>query len=297
MRKRSMLPAIVLMAVTSGAAIALCFAILLRFQFDPLNFFAMLVVPLGALLFGIIAPLGAVAGAKIANLGPGPRLCAVMVGGALTAFTVYLVLLATLLDLADPDHPGVFASLIGREMETAVTFQRASRQVEILDALGGWGLALLGLKFAGVGVGALAVHASMKLLPYCAKCRVFTRTIDKGQLYFPSLEQWLEAINVLPEGEAPRADAMLSLPRRAPFSLSRGNGHVQVRMRRHACPKCHEQHMRERVFVQNGKVPLEQPGLSLAYSWMPPQSQAMVVRTVGDVGQKGGVAGAPAPPT
>ncbi|MEZ5681281.1 MAG: hypothetical protein R3E14_08285 [Erythrobacter sp.] len=291
MKNRSSIPVMALLCVSSAATLVMCFALIFRFGFDPTNFFAMLVIPIGAIIFGMIAPLGAVAGARIAELGPGARLHTLIVGGALLAYTVYLLVIALMIDGANPAHPGVVASLLEREMDTTITFQRRSRTLGESGVLGGWGLAMLTLKFAGIAVGAWTLSASTKLMPYCRKCSVFTRKIDKGMIVYRSGEDWLAAMRRLPEDKASRASALLAMPRQGRLSGSGKSGSVRVEVLRHSCPICREQHMRERVFVTSGSYPVEQKQLRLAYSWTnapkPPRPEPPQPVAAGGFGRKG----------
>jgi hypothetical protein len=192
---------------------------------------------------------------------------------AAIAFALYLLVVAALVDAADPTHPGLAATLVALETQGDFSLTRGSHEVGNLGQVGGWGYVLLALKFAGAVLGALSVHAGLRLLPYCHACRVFTRTREKGVLHFPSFEAWVAAMHDLPEQPWLRARHMLQLPRQRAFTIP-GRHYVLVRLRRHECPSCHEQHMRERVFVHNGRAPIEQKQLSSAYSWSPSDARA-----------------------
>ncbi len=273
MPHRSPIAVVALLGLTNLVTIALFVAGIAMFSFDGTNFFAMFILPIGAIMFGLIGALGAVPGARIAQYSPGSSLRTIMAASSAVAFAVYLLVVAVLINWADPAHPGVIASLLAHETAGDFRLTRGTHEIGNLGQVGAWGYLLLALKFAGAALGAVATHEGLRLLPYCRACQVFTRTRDKGTVHFLSFEAWAGAMNGLPEQPWLRARDLLQLPRQKAFSVP-GRYYVLVRLRRHECPTCREQHMRERVFVHNGRVPVEQKELSSAYSWSPSEARS-----------------------
>jgi hypothetical protein len=268
MSTRSCTPVLAMLALSHALTIAVFVATLIVFRFSAINLFAMLVLPLGAMCFGILGSLGAIPGARMAQFAPGGSLARLIATAAAISFAVYLLLIAALTNLGAAAHPGVLFTLLHNETEADYVLTRGMRQIGDAGRVGAWGYVLLALKFAGAISGALMTHSVLKLLPYCRKCAVFTRTRERGTVHFRSLEAWAGAMCEMPREPWQRAREVLALPRQKALSTA-GRYYVLVRLRRHECPECHEQHMRERVFVHTGSALSEKKQLSSQYSWMP----------------------------
>ncbi|WP_162789502.1 hypothetical protein [Altererythrobacter sp. ZODW24] len=256
--------------------ILLYLAVIFLFRFDPTNFFAMVLLPFGALIFGCLGSLGALPGAKIAQYPVDARLRNIMIGTSMTAFVVYLLIVAAVINWADSSHPGVITSLVQLQTQTEFAFSKGTHEIGNLGEVGAWGFLLLALKFAGVAGGSWAYYSSLRLIPYCSSCRVFNRTREKGTLYFHTFDAWVAEMKKVPTEPWRRAAHMLSLPRQKALSIP-GKNYVLVRLYRHECPRCHEQHMREQVQVHNGSQLVAPKELASAYSWLPSQAQSKKV--------------------
>lgn len=257
-----------LVLLSNALAVLLFVVVLCVFRFDLTNLFVLIALPFGACLFGMLATLGAVPGAKLSQVGPSESLRKIMIITSIGSLAVYFAVLASILNWADPAHPGLLAALVHHETQSEFLLTKGIHEIGNLGETGAWGYLLFTLKFLGAGAGAWTTYSLIALLPYCKTCRVFTRTRDKSTLHFRSLDIWAGEMAKVPEGPTARARYMLKLPRQKAFSVS-GHRYVLVRLRRHECPCCNEQHMRERVFVHDGSRPVEQKSLSIEYSWWP----------------------------
>lgn len=261
MPDRSPTPVILFLTLSNLTMVGFALA-LSQWGFDPTNLFALLVIPIGAIIFGLLGSLGAIPGMRLANYPAGPQLRIFMTAGAVLALALYVVLQGAMLSWSHPAHPGLLDAIAGRATAGGYVARRGSNILFQADHLGSWGYAFLALKFVGAAVGAWTHHAVLALMPYCRPCGVFTERRDKAELLFKKAEAWTSAMAAAPDAADERAAYLLALPRRGMWTAP-GNHFVIMRLLRSECPQCGKQHMREQVFTRGG----EAKQYRLRYSW------------------------------
>jgi hypothetical protein len=150
-----------LTVMSHAAAIALFLAINALLHFEVTNFFTLLIVPLGAVTFGLVGSIGAGFGLRWTGTSPEAPLLNYLIGAAIFSFMIYLLILAELTSRSSSGEVGLLQSLIGNIVNTELIYGRAGQQDGSLGLVGGWGFVLLGLKLAGTAGGAYVAYEGM----------------------------------------------------------------------------------------------------------------------------------------
>lgn len=280
MHNRSFAAPIIWLTGSQLVAIAIFVLFERIFHRDLMSQFFNLVIPVGAIAFGVIGSAGSVAGVRLANYPARKPLLKAMLLATVGGFFVYLLIaFATpLIYGIAPASSMSFAQYIDDMMaHSSIRLSRNSDPTEI----GRVGYALLAAKFAGALGGAYAVYYSLKRLAYCNKCLLFITNKGKRTLSYPDVESWQRMNYNLPDIGAGRAEMLMQLPKIGSPLISR-NGTVIMHLRRGECPSCHEQHMSESVIIHVKGQPRKISELSQIYRWGPvsasrvsdPQNQA-----------------------
>jgi hypothetical protein len=150
-----------LTVISHAVAIAVFLAIRALLHVEVTNFFTLLIVPLGAVTFGLVGSIGAGFGLRWTGSSPEAPLLNYLIGAAIISFLIYLLILAELTSQSRSGEAGVLQSVIGNIVSTELIYGRAGHQDGSLGLVGDWGFVFLALKLAGTAGGAYVAYEGM----------------------------------------------------------------------------------------------------------------------------------------
>lgn len=153
---------VVAMTLLSHAVIiALFLTVRALFHFEAIKYFTLFVVPIGAIMYGLLGSIGAGYALRWTQRAPTPPLLKLLTITAMVSFVVYLLIIAALTSEANGGHVGVLGSFFENITNTELVYGRAGRRDGSLGAVGSWGFLLFGLELAGVAAGAFVSYEGM----------------------------------------------------------------------------------------------------------------------------------------
>jgi hypothetical protein len=163
---------------TAGLALLLQYLLELKADFNAIGFYVYEIVPIGAVVLGVLAGSGYglaswLSGAKIAK-----RFYVAIIVLQITAYVIAQYILYAMYCLATNNEPGFFVFF------DAVTQGLAWRddQGNLGAALGLWGYGVRGLEVFGFVVGGLILPAALASMAYCDGCHVYMKSNYFGRL-------------------------------------------------------------------------------------------------------------------
>ncbi|AKJ27153.1 hypothetical protein [Caldimonas brevitalea] len=219
---------------------------------DIFTFFVWLVVPVGALMTGLVAASGYYFGALYFHKRPTLALLLQMVVIAgVTQWLIYWLGYAT----SVLDDGRKIADLVSFRDYLDVILTKAHYRVGHAQAdtgeVGTFGYWIAALQFAGFLVGGFFIYAFLRNKPVCAPCDKYLRRLAKRTKKFADAEAangYYERLFTLPV-EGPDFAALIRSDATLP-KATKGAVHIDTSLL--GCPQCKRQTIEEKVKAHNG---------------------------------------------
>lgn len=215
-----------------------------------------IVVPVGAILAGLIASTGYYAGARWFHHRPNSLFLVNVIVISLSTYVMLNWMQYTTLDV-----DGVPASEIlsfGEYLDTSIqatsiTSYRHGRQTGNTGTLGLWGYALAGLDVIGFAVGGFLVYAALDASAYCETCCRYLKR-DSHMVRYTSdataLDvQWGRLLALLAQGRSEEMVSQVIVFGQAKSAKMK----YKISLARLKCTSCTLEHLEGLVFVSEGK--------------------------------------------
>ena len=207
----------------------------------------LLVVPVGAVVVGMIAASGYYVGAKWRDRRPGPAVLAGMVSVAAgTWLLTYVLRYETLVVNGTPVCNlvgfGTFLDLAIRAETLTVRFQGMSGDT---GPVGGWGYFFAGLQVLGFAGGGAAVYGMLAAQLYCDRCSAYGRLQGERARFFAAPEAFTSHYEqVATEILGGRLGGAVARQGHDGSAASAKGDYLRSTLTLSACPRCRRSHLR-----------------------------------------------------
>lgn len=201
--------------------------------FSVLNYWINLIIPAGAILFGIVAGVGFMVAGRLFSIRP--TLADIIFVGVIAAFGPISSLYLFFKISVEPEIGGNFLQF----MEYIASHSSYSLSGNSASSVGsGIGLSLLIGKGLGAGIGAMIMGFLNLAAEYCENCQAYMKKIFSKQVFFPDIESLLKFYQALVLNPAATSAKLQDEAEK----ILKQKGHDFIfQAEIHSCPKCQEQ--------------------------------------------------------
>lgn len=170
-------------SITSGIALMLVY-LLNQVEFNPMGFYFLYLVPVGALLVGLLAGSGYAVGSRLTNVRVrGRMLQIIFLAGVVTFFAAhYITYREALAEAGVSAEQARFVDYLQWICENMVYDQYLIDQHNEAWELGPLGYGFKALECVGFAFGGLIPLLVLKAVPYCDVCQFYRRKVACGVL-------------------------------------------------------------------------------------------------------------------
>jgi hypothetical protein len=221
---------------------------------NPFTFKVWVIVPVGALLVGMLAASGGILAARVFDAAPNWIDAILMVVcAAVTMWLIYYLDYATLI-LDDgrkvADFVG-FRDFVDLSLTKAhMRFGKGARDFGEVGQAGYW---LAVVEFVGFLFGGGAAFALVRGMARCTSCGTYLRKIKSKQTRDVTLSETRVLLRYFMEGDIKAVTQLLELKLPANRTLKKDDKHVIMTYDLLGCPKCKAETLVAKVSVFNGK--------------------------------------------
>jgi hypothetical protein len=204
------------------------------------------VIPVGAILAGLVAASGWLLGAWVLNHKPSRLLLANMALASITTF--FLIHWLSYISFeVDGKLVSEYVPFV-KYMDTILTHQSMGFYVRgrahgTTGELGWFGYVVALLQVVGFALGALAVYGYLSGLPYCEECRKYFKSKAKQTRYTGNADTFTEMVKTL-FASFQKGELQKALDEHGVFGQAKAKGaHLMSQVQRRQCPRCKIQHL------------------------------------------------------
>lgn len=220
-------------------------------EIDLFSVMILFVVPVGAVVTGIVAASGYYFGSLFLHVGPSWSLMIQMVAVAGGTLVLIHYLQYTSLTLDDGRRVSALISF-GQYLDVVLTtaHYRITRAQLESGQVGGFGYVLAAIQFIGFLVAGFAMFGHLTSKPTCSQCRKYVREIHGQEKQFHSfddLAQYHDELFTMPVDSPEFAEKA-----RAPYTAPVAPGTWKLSMKLMGCPGCKAQLFYNEMSVWDG---------------------------------------------